>query len=79
MGAFVSVEGIKYRFKRHFRSTAYDQEKLKNSKIDDISENPDKDIAKALVSSLQVNAVSDLPTFVGVRYVGTSFGVIILN
>lgn len=70
MGAFISFEGVKYRFKRHFRSTAYDQEKLKTAAMDS-SENPDKDIAKALIRSLEVNAVTDLPTFLGVRYVET--------
>jgi hypothetical protein len=73
MGAYISFEGIKYRFKRHFRSTAYDQEKLKRNKTDDVNENPDKDISKAIVQSLQVNAVSDLPIFLGVRYVELPF------
>ena len=69
MGAFISCEGIKYRLKRHFKSTAYDQEKLKRDNTNDTNENPDKDIAKAIVQSLQVNAVTDLPTFLGVRCV----------
>ena len=71
MGAFISVGGIKYRIKRHFKSTAYDQEKLERDDIDKIDANPDKDIAKAIVQSLEVNAVTDLPTFLGVRYVET--------
>jgi hypothetical protein len=66
MGAFISLGGIQYRLRRHFKSTAYDQEKLKRDQRD---KNPDKDVAKAIVQSLEVNAVTDLPTFLGVRYV----------
>ena len=66
MGAFISLEGIKYRVRRHFRLTAYDEKKLERGDVD-LDDNPDKDIARAVVQSLQVNAVTDLPTFLGVR------------
>ena len=66
MGAYISLEGIKYRCKRCLKTTAYDQEKMKR---DNISDNPDKDIAKAIVRSLGINAITDLPNFLGVRFV----------
>mmetsp|Transcript_17910 Transcript_17910/g.33677 ORF Transcript_17910/g.33677 Transcript_17910/m.33677 type:complete len:755 (-) Transcript_17910:313-2577(-) len=65
MGALVSVDGIKYRLRRHFKSTAYDEEKIKRGKKEE--EITDAEIPKAIIKSLSVNAVTDLPTFLGVR------------
>jgi hypothetical protein len=71
MGAVVSVEGVKYRLRRHFKSTAYDEEKLRNERVSERGSEGvrerDGAVARAVVNSLAVNAVTDLPTFLGVR------------
>jgi hypothetical protein len=67
MGAVVSVEGVKYRLRRHFKSTAYDEEKLRNERVSEGVRERDGAVARAVVNSLAVNAVTDLPTFLGVR------------
>ena len=62
MGASVSLEGIEYRVKRLFRLTSYDE----RQKNEHTNQN-ESGVGKAIVQSLQVNAVTDLPTTIGVR------------
>jgi hypothetical protein len=72
-----SFDGIKYRFSRLFKNTAYDKEKRerrkkanKNGDITDLSatdENLFVKASKAVIKSLEVNVVSDLPTSAGMR------------
>jgi hypothetical protein len=60
-----------------FKNTAHDeQDRMKNhSKNNNVDagivsvNNPDKDLSKSIVKSLEVNVVSDLPVATGARYV----------
>lgn len=60
----LSVEGIKCRFNRPSTKSQEQDDRIG----DNTDEYHDKSIAKAVVKSLEVNVVNDLPIASGVRY-----------